>query len=144
MCHNATVMSRNDGLFRAEVMLPAQFFPLLCGQTPRNKGECKLLAAVLEEAIDCFRKYLHASDRRQQRLFQEAEHWIMSQGDNFPFSFEHICDVLGIDPGYLRSGLLTTVERLLPNVTVSASPPMSHRADDRRSPQTYTFWHPHY
>ena len=71
----------------------------------RQKGECQLLAAVLEEAIDCFQKNLGASGRRKEKLFQEAEQWIMRKGDTFVFSFEHICGVLGIDPGYLRSGL---------------------------------------
>jgi hypothetical protein len=62
--------------------------------------------AVLEEAVDCFQKYLRASEPPKRRLFQEAEHWIMSEGDTAPaFSFEHICGVLGIDPDYLRRGL---------------------------------------
>lgn len=98
-------MSRKDGPFRAEVVLPAQFFPSARAQALNQKGECKLLVAVLAEAIDCFQKNLHASDRRGQKLFQEAERWIMSERDNSPFCFEYICAVLGIAPGYLRSGL---------------------------------------
>jgi hypothetical protein len=92
-------------LFGPEVVLPAQLFAPLREQLS-NKGECKLLVAVLEEAVECFQKYLRASEPPKRRLFQEAEHWIMSEGDTAPaFSFEHICGVLGIDPDYLRRGL---------------------------------------
>jgi hypothetical protein len=94
-----------DGLFQAEVVLPVQFLDSAPELARRQKGECQLLAAVLEEAIDCFQKNLGASDPRKQKLFQEAEQWIMRKSDTFVFSFEHICGVLGIDPGYLRSGL---------------------------------------
>ncbi len=47
---------------------------------------------------------------RGRRLFREVQDWIES-GDNEPFSFQHICDVLGIDPAYLREGLERWRER---------------------------------
>jgi hypothetical protein len=94
-----------DGPFQAEVLLPVQFLDSAHELARRQKGECQLLAAVLAEAIDCFQKNLGASDPRKQKLGQEAERWIMRKGDRFVFSFEHICDVLGFAPGYLRSGL---------------------------------------
>lgn len=98
-------MWHSGGLFEPEVVLPAQLFAPLREQLS-NKGECKLLVAVLEEAVECFQKYLRASEPPKRRLFQEAERWIMCEGDTPPaFSFEHICGVLGIDPDYLRRGL---------------------------------------
>ena len=62
--------------------------------------------AVLSDAVDCFQKYLGAKGRRCQNLFDEAEAWIKSQDSNSPYSFEHICEVLNINPAYLRIGLM--------------------------------------
>jgi len=92
-------------LFQAEVVLPVQFFDSVRAQALRHKGECQLLAAVLTEAIECYQKNFGSSDCRKQKLFQEAEDWIMRKGDAFLFSFEHICDVLGINPSFLRGAL---------------------------------------
>jgi len=94
-----------ERLFQAEIVLPEQFFDSARAQLRRHKGECQLLAAVLTEAIDCYRKNCDSSDPRKQKLFQEVERWIMRKDDAFVFSFEYICSVLGIDPGSLRRGL---------------------------------------
>jgi len=106
MLYQPTVMSRNGGLFQAEMILPAQYYPLLRGEACPRSGECRLVAAVLDDAIQCYRKYRRANDVRKQRLFREAERWIMKAGgDDLPFSFEYICAVLGIEPEYIRRGL---------------------------------------
>jgi hypothetical protein len=106
MVYSSTMASRYGGLLQAETMLPAQYFPLLHGNASMNSGERRLAAAVLEDAIYCLQKYRSATDARQQRLFREAERWIMKEdGAALPFSFEYICGVLDIDPGYLRRGL---------------------------------------
>ena len=62
--------------------------------------------AVLSDGIECFQKYFGAKNRRCQKLFTEAESWIKSQDAVGPYSFEHICDVLSINPNYLRIGLM--------------------------------------
>ena len=63
------------------------------------------MRAVLENAIDCFQKQGRRSNRRTQRLAQEAEEWFFKDDQQWPFSFLNICNVLGIDTGYLRRGL---------------------------------------
>jgi hypothetical protein len=70
------------------------------------KPEEQLMLAVLEDAIFCFQKYLFAHDRKGRALFQEAEEWILENQSEWFFSFNNICEVLGIHPGYLRQGLL--------------------------------------
>lgn len=67
--------------------------------------EERLMFAVLANAIEHFQKYLGANSRRCRHLFREAESWILSKDCSGPFSFEQICDVLHIDPSYLRLGL---------------------------------------
>jgi len=61
--------------------------------------------AILEEAIKTFRLYVSTKSRREHRLFLDAQLWIMSRNDDWLFSFENICDVLGLDPDFVRSGL---------------------------------------
>jgi hypothetical protein len=64
--------------------------------------EMRLIAAVLEDAIDCYLKNGAVSTRRGKRIFGEAEQWIFSQDDDWFFGFENICEMLKIDPDYIR------------------------------------------
>lgn len=64
-----------------------------------------LMFAILEEAISCFQKQLFARTRKGKNLFREAEAWILEQNSDGIFSFENICDTLGLSPNYLRAGL---------------------------------------
>lgn len=68
--------------------------------------EKRLILAVLEEAIHCFQKYMSAAGRRRGTLYRDAEEWIMEQNNDWPFSFENSCLALGLNPGYVRRGLL--------------------------------------
>jgi hypothetical protein len=69
------------------------------------RGEVALMRAVLEDAIECFQKQSRKSGRRAQRLAREAEEWLFKDDQQWPFSFLNICNVLDIDPGYIRRGL---------------------------------------
>jgi len=90
--------------FPPAAVLPEQFHG-----SPVNmnaaRGEVALMRAVLEDAIECFQKQALKSGRRAQRLAREAEEWLFKDDERWPFSFLNICNVLGIDPGYIRRGL---------------------------------------
>ncbi len=64
--------------------------------------EMRLIAAVLEDAIDCYLKYSSVNTRRGKRIFGEAEQWIFGQDDDGFFGFENICEMLKIEPDYIR------------------------------------------
>jgi hypothetical protein len=68
-------------------------------------GERRLMLAVLEDAI---RTLLLAKRSRvtRKRAMSELE-WLQSTDVSAPFAFESICDVLGIDPTYLRNRLMS-------------------------------------
>jgi hypothetical protein len=72
--------------------------------------EKALLLAVLEDAVHCYRKYATARDRSGKEYFREAEEWIMGGGDGWIFAFENVCDLLGLDPQYVRRGLRLSLE----------------------------------
>ncbi|MGH7848450.1 MAG: hypothetical protein ACREQW_25205 [Candidatus Binatia bacterium] len=66
----------------------------------------RLMLAVLEDAVNCYVKYHDAKSRRGQRIFREAKEWFFSDDTNWLFSYENICDLVGINPSYLRNGML--------------------------------------
>ncbi len=90
-------------MFEPDTLLPEQYFSLL-GRKPLQ-GEKRLLLAMLEDAVHCFQTYLLAKKPHERRLFQESEEWIDSTDGLWFFSFENICDVLGVNPGRMRDAL---------------------------------------
>jgi hypothetical protein len=68
--------------------------------------EQELMCAVLEDAIACYRNHLLAASASGKILFREAEEWIFTKQRDWVFSFENICEVLALNPGYVRRGLL--------------------------------------
>jgi|SRR5215468_1999367 len=99
-------------LIEPEILLPSQFFDRFGGRSILE-GERRLMLAVLEDAVSCFQKYAGATRPRGRRLFQEAEEWFMAEESTWPFSFESICPVLGINAEYFRSSLQRWKQRLL-------------------------------
>jgi len=63
------------------------------------------MLAVLEDAVDSYRKYALARDPREQACFLEAREWFVSTDRSWLFAFENICDVLEMNADYLRGGL---------------------------------------
>lgn len=64
-----------------------------------------MLWAVLQDGIETYMKYAHATNRRGKRLFAEAEHWVLQDDPTWLCSFVSICHVVEIEPAYLRAGL---------------------------------------
>jgi hypothetical protein len=96
----------SDSLFQLDALLPAQYLETVCS-TIHPEGEKKLMLAVLEDAISCFQNYISTKDKWEEIQFCEAEEWIFAQDDNdFHFSFVSICEALGLNPSYIREGLL--------------------------------------
>lgn len=67
------------------------------------------MLAVLEEAIHCLRgKGLNGKRDKGEikRLSRDAEKWFLDRGSDYIFSFENICQVLGINPASARAEIL--------------------------------------
>lgn len=99
-------------LIEPEILLPSQFFDRFRGQS-MLEGERRLMLAVLEDGVSCFQKYAGATRPRSRRLFQDAEDWLFGEDGGWPFSFESICAVLGIDADYFRERLKRWKQQLL-------------------------------
>jgi|SRR5262249_32843464 len=96
---------RVASLFQPDTLLPAQYL-----ENYRRKSymepETRLMLAVLEDAVACYQKYVLAHDERGAELFQDAEAWVMQEDHTWLFSFDNICESLGINPAYMRDGLV--------------------------------------
>jgi hypothetical protein len=99
-----TTDDRLTGLFQPDTLLPSQFFDRIRRRSEHD-GERRLMIAVLEDAVDVYRKQAGSREARAQQLFLEAEQWIEDPDRTWLFSFQNICDVLGLDASYLRRGL---------------------------------------
>jgi hypothetical protein len=91
-----------SNLYTPDFILADQFF-----ETRRAglDGERALMLAVLRDAVECYQKFALSRDPRGRFEFEEAQRWIESTEREWPYSFENICDVLDIDPVYMREGL---------------------------------------
>lgn len=97
-------------IFDPDIILPAQHFAAI----QRKKfpsGEHRLLVALIQDAIECFQKHMHARDAKRRQLFLDAQGWIGSEDDRGVFSFNNVCMLLGMNPDYVRQGLLDWCER---------------------------------
>jgi hypothetical protein len=75
--------------------------------------EVRLIAAVLEDAIDCYLKYCSAKTRRGKRIFAEAAQWIFDRDEDWLFGFDNICEMLKLDPDYITRVLKQSAEERL-------------------------------
>lgn len=96
---------RVTSLFQPDTLLPDQYL-----DTYRRKlhlePEKKLMLAVLEDAIACYQKYLFARDSKGKALFDEAKDWVEETGSGSVFAFDSVCETLGLNPDYLRRGMV--------------------------------------
>src|SRR5437016_11792215 len=65
--------------------------------------ERALRAAVLIDAIRCL---VGAGGGRERRSRQSALRWLLSRDTQAPFSYQNVCEALGLDPSRLRRSVL--------------------------------------
>ncbi|MEX0804559.1 MAG: hypothetical protein WD688_14780 [Candidatus Binatia bacterium] len=68
-------------------------------------GEFILVQAILREAIRAYQKYALKKGNRASRLFREVDEWFSDDDRQWLFSFVNVCDVLALEPTYIRTGL---------------------------------------
>jgi len=93
---------------RPGVLLPTQL-PLTPGTS--ISGERRLMMAILKDAIACYLTNPGKRNKRAQRLFREAECWLFVRNSYWTFSFEGVCDALGLNAQCLRRGVLRLREQ---------------------------------
>ena len=94
----------HNQIFEPDTLMPERFFAV-SGVDDGAGNERALMLAILRDAVECHQKYALTRDARGREIFGEADEWIYSNDREWPFSFENICDVLGVNPAYIRTGL---------------------------------------
>ena len=89
--------------FEADI-LAVQDFDRIYRSRPRSP-ERDLMLAILEEALNDYQRCFRARDNKGRKRFADARAWIMNTNSEWIFSFINCCEVLGIEPDYLRQGL---------------------------------------
>ena len=104
--------SRQDGnpIFQPDSLLPGQFAEVF-RSTQYRSPEVRLVIAVLEDAIRTFFRYGSCRNRKERRLFNEVETWFFTPSEDGVFSFENVGEVLRMNAGYIRRGLLQVKQR---------------------------------
>ncbi|MDP2602865.1 MAG: hypothetical protein Q8S00_09775 [Deltaproteobacteria bacterium] len=101
-----------ESLFHNDPTASTDYFYSLKRTLP-IESEKRLMLAVLQDAVDCYQKYLVARRGMDKNLFSEAEAWILERDQRSAFSFDNVCDSLGLAPNYVRAGLLKTKDLLI-------------------------------
>jgi hypothetical protein len=91
-------------LFQPDTLLAAQYFDNLRGKS-LLEPERRLMLAILEDAISRYQENMFSQDKRSKRHFQEVQEWIGDADSDWIFSFENVCESLGLNPDYVRQGL---------------------------------------
>ena len=104
MQEKETLDEKLPGLFEPDTLLPIQYFEAM-RRKHLLEGEKRLVLSVLEDAVECFMKCIDSSTNKGQRLFRDAEEWINLEDKKWVFSFDNVCEMLDVNPEYLRRGL---------------------------------------
>jgi hypothetical protein len=114
---NSTRFESRDTDFSDDILSQISSMPVgihaATNQTRRMEvmGEFILVQAILREAIRTYQKYAVKKGHRASRLFREVNEWFSSDDRQWFFSFVNVCDVLGLEPTYIRTGLKLWRER---------------------------------
>jgi hypothetical protein len=90
--------------YEADILASQRYLKSYLRLTP-IEPEKALMFAVLAEAVETYQRFAFSEALHNRRLFREAQAWVWEERAGCPFSFRSICDVFGLDPGYLRRGL---------------------------------------
>jgi len=75
--------------------------------------ERALMAALLFDGVQSYIHYALAKTQKAKSKYAEAHRWIFEMKGEYVFSFDKVCEALGVNPEYFRYGLLNAGTSLL-------------------------------
>lgn len=85
-----------------DTIFPSRFFDRL---RKARSPEKRLMAAILEDAVEVYRKHGTTRGRHERELLHEVGAWFASDEASYPFSFRHVCRELDVDAEWVRQVL---------------------------------------
>ena len=95
---------RIGSLFQPDTLIGEDYASNFRRKIPLE-AERTLLLAILEDGIRSFQENLFATSGKRRTIFDEANEWIFSDDDTWFCSFVSICNLLNLEPQYIRRGL---------------------------------------
>jgi hypothetical protein len=71
----------------------------------RQSAPHRLMLGILRDAVDLYLKATRPGNHVSPKHVREVAAWFASDDRQWPFSFERICEALGLEADYLRAGL---------------------------------------
>ncbi len=129
-----------SSLFTNDSLIESEYFKTL-RRTQHLEPEKHLMLGVLKDAVESFLDNINARNGKRMRQFQSDEKWFFEENTPWTFSFETICGVLGLDPGYIRKGLRQREreESLQMLAKVHSALSFSENGEIRRMPLTRSY-----
>ena len=103
--HSGDQVDSRETQLQPDTLLSYDYFESFRRKEPLEP-EKQLMEAMLADAINLYRLYAFADSTEKKKLFWEAHRWLWSDDWRRPFSYCNVCEVLGLDSGYLRRGLM--------------------------------------
>jgi len=107
---NFTFGEKIISLFQSDPVIPIHYLTTFQRNT-YLEPEKELMLAVLEDAVACIQKYAPATNAKGQSLLRDTRNWILAENDDWIFSFNNVCETLGLDPAFLRWALTQLEKR---------------------------------
>lgn len=103
-------------------ILPSQYFDVSGGH--RLTAEQRLMLALLADAINVFQQGATSRTTRKRLLYIDAERWILMTGKtaSHAFSFETVCEALGVNAVVLRRRLVLWKHQVCRDLESRATP----------------------
>lgn len=92
-------------VFQTDVLASHEYFDASRRKT-HIEPEKNLMFAILEDAVRCYRACAFAKSGSTRRKYLDAERWLWKNDWQWMFSYRNICEVLALNPFYIRRGLL--------------------------------------
>lgn len=93
----------SGGLFEPDVVLPSQYYSN--DDDGLRGGERKLMAALLSDGVEAYVAQCTSTNSNLSSSKIDAREWVDTQDQDYVFSFDNVCECLGINAEYLRLGL---------------------------------------
>ena len=99
-----------ENLMNMSAVIPCQFV----GNDTKapHQAERNLMAAVLSDGVEEFVRINISHKVKRQSDIEEILDWVDSEDDSYVYSFQNICNQLGINAEYLRVGMNKIVAEL--------------------------------